>query len=183
VYRFKPALLNQLAPSRWWHWGQSPFADDRIDYPLHEWALAFQSTLVSLVTDPGVLERIRDAEMRATAGTPVVTIPELLGTLTGAIWAEAGYGGAARNAGSIRRDVQRWYLGRLVRMVVAPAPGTPEDARSVARATLVDLGGRLDRATTGTGLDAYTRAHYSDSRQRIRQALNAQVVQAAGAVR
>jgi len=59
---------------------------------------------------------------------------------------------------------------------VAPALRTPEDARSVARATLTELGGRLDRALAGTGLDAYTRAHYADSRQRIRQALNAQVV-------
>jgi hypothetical protein len=183
TYRFSPALLNRLAPSRWWHWGQNPFAEDRIDYPLHEWALALQSTLVMLVTDPGVLERMRDAELRAAPGTAVVTIPELLNTLTGALWAEAGYNGVARNAGSIRRDLQRWYLARLVRMVVAPALGTPEDARSVARATLTELGGRLDRAMEGTNLDAYTRAHYGDSRQRIRQALNAQVVQAAGAVR
>jgi hypothetical protein len=183
AYRFKPSLLNNLAPSRWWHWGQDPFGEDRIDFPLHEWALAFQSTVVSLVTDPMVLERIRDAELRAPAGTAVLTIPELLNTLTSAIWAEAGYGGATRNAASIRRDMQRWYLARVIRMVVSPPLGTPEDARSVARATLTDLGGRLDRALGSSGLDAYTRAHYVDSRQRIRQALNASVVQAAGAVR
>jgi len=99
------------------------------------------------------------------------------------IWTEAGYAGRPRNAGSIRRDVQRWYLTRLTRMVVSPALGTPEDARSVARATLTELGGRLDRALAGAGLDAYTRAHYTDSRQRIRQVLNAQVVQATGVVR
>lgn len=183
AYRFAPALLNRLAPSRWWHWGQNPFAEDRIDFPLHSWALAFQSSLVALVTDPMVLERLRDAELRASPGQAVVTIPEVLNTVTSAVWTEVGFSGAARNANSIRRDVQRWYLSRLVRMVVSPTLGTPEDARSVARATLSDLGGRLDRALAGTGLDASTRAHYGDSRQRIRQALNAQVVQAAGAVR
>jgi hypothetical protein len=183
VYQFPPALLNKLAPSRWWHWGQNPFGSDRIDFPLHEWALAFQSNLVSLVTDPMVLERIRDAELRAAPGTPVVTIPEVLNTLTSTLWAEAGYSGAARNATSIRRDIQRAYLARLVRMIVSPPLRTPEDARSVARANLADLAGRLDRAIQAGALDAYTRAHYQDSRQRIRQALNAQVVQAAGVVR
>jgi hypothetical protein len=183
AYRFRPALLNRLAPSRWWHWGQNPFGEDRIDFPLHNWALSLQSTLVNLVTDPMVLERLRDAELRAGPGEAVVTIPEVLNTLTAAVWAEAGYGGAARNATSIRRDIQRWHLGRLTRMVVAPTLATPEDARSVARATLTDLSARLDRALAGSGLDAYTRAHYVDSRQRIRQTLNAGVVQAAGAVR
>jgi hypothetical protein len=183
VYRFSPALLNSLAPSRWWHWGQHPFGESRIDYPLHQWALSFQSTLVQLVTEPMVLERIRDAELRAAPGQSVVTLPELLSTLTAAIWAEAGYGGTARNAGSIRRDVQRWYLTRLTRMIVAPRLGTPEDARAVARTALQDLGNRLDRALTGSRLDAYTRAHYADSRQRLRQALNAQVVQPAEVAR
>ena len=183
VYQFRPALLNQLAPSRWWHWGQNPFGEGRIDFPLHGWAIAFQSSLVSLVTDPMVLERLRDAELRAVKGQPVVTIPEVLNTLNAAIWAEAGFSGAPRNATSVRRDVQRLYLGRLIRMVVSPPLMLPEDARSVSRATLVDLGRRLDRALAAQGLDDYTRAHYADSRDRIRQAVNAQVVQSGGVVR
>jgi hypothetical protein len=177
VYRFPPALLNRLAPSRWWHWGLNPFVENRIDFPLHEWAAALQSTLLSLVTDPGVLERLRDAELRAAPGTPVVTIPEVLSTLTATIWAEAGYDGRPRNPTSIRRDLQRGHLMRLVQMVVTPLRGTPEDARAVARATLGELGGRLDRALATPGLDAYSRAHYADARQRIRQALNAQMLQ------
>src|SRR5256885_16354452 len=46
----------------------------------------------------------------------------------------------------IRRDLQRLYLARLLRMVVTPDPGTPEDARTVARATLASLSGALGRA-------------------------------------
>jgi hypothetical protein len=48
----------------------------------------------------------------------------------------------------------------------------------VARATLGDLAAHLDKALAGSALlDAYTRAHDADSRERIRQALNAQIVQ------
>ena len=183
VYRFRPELLNKLAPERWWHWGTNPFAEGRIDFPLHDWAVAFQGTLVRLLTDPQVLSRVRDAELRAESRNDVVTIPDILTALTASIWAEAGFGGSqrARNTTSIRRDLQRLYLDRLLRMVVTPEPGTPEDARTVARATLVGLSAALGRAQVPANeLDGYTQAHFSDSRQRIQQALNAQVVQPLG---
>jgi Met-zincin/Domain of unknown function (DUF5117) len=177
AYRFRPALLNRLAPSRWWTWGENPFSEGRIDFPLHDWALSFQGTLVDLLLDPNVLSRIRDNELRAAPGTPVVTIPDVFGAMTGAIWAEAGMGGGApRNTNSIRRDLQRLYLNELIHMVVSPTTGVPADARTIARVTLTTLGTRLTHALGAGGLDAYTRAHFADSRARIAQALNAQVV-------
>src|SRR5207248_1289920 len=115
VYQFRPALLNKLAPERWWHWGVNPFSEGRIDFPLHDWALAFQGTLVRLLTDPEVLSRVRDAELRAETRNQMVTIPDILTTLTASIWAEAGMQGQrARNTTSIRRDLQRLYLARLL---------------------------------------------------------------------
>src|SRR5207245_9393233 len=55
LYRFRPELLNKLAPERWWHWGVNPFPDGRIDFPRHDWALAFQGRVVPCVMDPQVL--------------------------------------------------------------------------------------------------------------------------------
>jgi hypothetical protein len=71
------------------------------------------------------------------------------------------------------------YLNSLIRMVVSPLPDTPEDARTLARMTLADLATQLDRARR-VELDTYTRAHLIDSRERITQALNAQMFQNAG---
>jgi hypothetical protein len=124
----------------------------------------------------------------AQPGEAVLGIPELFSTLTDAVWAEAGAARTrepARGIGSVRRDLQRLYLNTLVRMVVNPAPGTPEDARAVARVTLTDLGGRLDRALAGnrTGLDGYTKAHLVDSRERIAQALAAPMLQVTSTLR
>ena len=82
-----------------------------------------------------------------------MTIPDVFTTLTNAIWAEAGRG---RSVASIRRDLQRMYLGELMQLHVSPNPGTPDDARAIARVTLVELNGRLARALTAGGLDAYT---------------------------
>jgi hypothetical protein len=190
VYRFRPELLSRLGPHRWRHWGSTPGADGRIDFPVHNWAIAQQSSLLGQLLDPVVLIRIRDAELRATDGEPTVTIPELFATLTRAIWSEAVYpeaGKAAlpRNITSVRRDLQRLYLNSLIRMIVSPLLDTPEDARTLARATLADLGGELDRALLrrGVELDPYTRAHLVDSKERISQALNAQMIQTAGTAR
>ena len=182
AYRFSPELLSQLGPDRWRHWGSTPGSDGRIDFPLHDWAMAQQGALLGQLLDPVVLSRIRDAELRATAGEPTVTIPELFTTLTAAIWTEVGL---SRNITSVRRDLQRLYLNSLIRMIVSPLPETPEDARTLARATLADLAAQLDRAMVrrGVELDPYTRAHLVDSRQRINQALNAQMFQNAGMTR
>jgi hypothetical protein len=184
AYRFRPELLSRLGPDRWMHWGASPGAAGRVDFPLHDWAIAQQGSLLNQLLDPGVLARIRDAELRASPGESTVTIPELFTTLTDAIWAEATPK-AARSIGSVRRDLQRMQLNALIRMVVSPAAGTPEDARTIARVTLMDLGFRLDRALQGqrTGLDPYTRAHLLDSRERIVQALDARMFQNAASAR
>jgi hypothetical protein len=191
AYRFSPGLLSQLGPDRWRHWGSMPGAEGRIDFPLHDWALAQQSALLGQLLDPVALSRIRDAELRAKEAEPTVTIPELFATLTAATWAEVGYPGpgakpgVARNITSVRRDLQRLYLNSLIRMIVSPLPDTPEDARTLARAALAALGAELDRALVrrGVELDTYTRAHLVDSRERITQALNAQMFQNAGMTR
>jgi len=190
AFSFRPELLSRLAPERWMHWGASPAAQGRADFPLHDWALAQEGSLLNQLLDPVVLSRVRDTELRAVRGEETVGIPELFGTLTQTIWAELGIRpgskpGPARNTGSVRRDVQRLHLNAMVRMVVGPAPGTPEDARALARATLVDLEGRLAHALDDdrASLDAYTRAHLADSRERIARALEAQMIQTPTALR
>jgi Met-zincin/Domain of unknown function (DUF5117) len=184
AYRFRPALLSRLASDHWNHWGESPVANGRPDFPLHDWALVQQGSLLGQLLDPAVLARIRDAELRAEPGEPTMGLPEVFATLTDAIWSETGAGARGRlvqprDIGSVRRDLQRLYLNMLIQMAVNPVPGAPEDARALARATLVSLGATLDRALAAPRpeLDAYTRAHLADSRDRIARALDAQMIQ------
>ena len=184
AYRFSPDLLSRLGAERWMHWGASPGADGRLDFPLHDWALTQQGSLLGQLLDPTVLARIRDAELRAAPAQPTMGLPELFASLTSTIWTEVGAGARARpirprDVTSVRRDVQRLYLNLLIQMAVSPAPGTPEDARAVARVTLASLGADLDRALAvpRPELGAYTRAHLSEARDRIHRALDAQMIQ------
>jgi hypothetical protein len=185
AYQFPPDLLTRLAPSRWIHWGSST-TDVRADFPLHAWAATQQGALLGQLLDPAVLARIRDAELRAASDEDVFTIPELFDSLAVSIWSEVSPppGGRGRTRAepvrisSIRRDLQRAHLGRMIAMVVSPPTGVPEDARAVARMTLASLGIRLERALARADqLDPYTRAHLTDSRERIAQALDAPMIQ------
>ena len=184
AWRFSPALLNRLGSERWMHWDASPASEGRLDFPVHAWALTQQGSLLLQLLDPGVLARVRDAELRAEPGEATLGLPELFATLTGAIWTEMGAGARGRpvrprNVSSVRRDLQRMYLNILVQMAVSPAPGTPEDARALARMTLAELAADIDRglAAPRPDLDVATRAHLSDTRDRIARALDAQMIQ------
>jgi hypothetical protein len=180
-YRFAPELLTRLAPSRWSHWGAGT-TDERADFPLHTWAATQQGAVLSQLLDPAVLARIRDAELRAAPNEDVFTIPELFDSLATSLWSEAlapSSRAEPARISSVRRDLQRAHLNRMIAMIVSPPAGLPEDARAVARMTLTTLGAQLDRALTrgGDRLDPYSRAHLTDSRERIAQALDAPMIQ------
>ncbi len=162
-------LLAQLGSNRWTHWGSNTSFQGRLDYPYHEQVLGFQSAMLGQLLHPWRLARIRDAETKFGADQ-VVTIPELMESLRGAIWTELGDGGG--NIDATRRDLQRAYLDRMTTIIVTPPSRMPADARSVARMELTELSGQIAAAQT-TGLDAYTRAHLAESEARIKKALEA----------
>jgi hypothetical protein len=136
---------------------------------MHERVLGVQAALLNQITSPFVFARIRDAEMKFGSDA-VLPIPELMEDLTRSIWSEAW--SAPRNITATRRDLQRAYLDRMTEIIATPPARMPADARALARYRLGDLDRRLQRALTGR-LDAYTRAHLLESRQRIAKAVEA----------
>jgi hypothetical protein len=81
--------------------------------------------------------------------------------------------------------MQRLHLNTMIALLVDPQAGTPEDARSLARATLVELDRGVAHALEedAADLDAYTRAHLADSHERIARALDAQMIQSTTSLR
>ena len=61
-----------------------------------------------------------------------------------------------------------------------PAKGTPEDASTMARATLKSVRGKIQTALGKGSLDAATRAHLDETMARIDAALSAQMMRMAG---
>ena len=75
--------------------------------------------------------------------------------------------------GQFRRNLQRAQLKKLIALVVRPVLGTPEDARTLARADLQAIAAQIEARLDGGGLDAYSRSHLDETRARIEAALEA----------
>jgi hypothetical protein len=88
------------------------------------------------------------------------------------IWAETNTPGLAVNINSYRRSLQREHLRKMIGMVLRDA-AVPEDARTLARQSLVSLRGQLQRTVSKPGLKTSleVRAHLAESMARIDEAL------------
>lgn len=165
-------IYQQFGADRWSHWGNNNTYRGRIDYPLHQYMLGVQQSLLSQLLNGNRLSRIRDAEVKFGAEN-TVTIPELMGTITNAIWSEV-WTAPGENISSNRRDLQRAYVDAMSRLVTDAPSGTPADARSVARFKLADLKSRIDRRLSPPfSFDTYTEAHLREVQTRIEKTLEA----------
>ncbi|HEX9692506.1 MAG TPA: zinc-dependent metalloprotease [Gemmatimonadales bacterium] len=172
AFRLPPEVFRFFGADRWSHWGNTMTVNGRIDYPIHEQIASLQASLVNQITNPFLLARIRDAEVKFGASN-VLTIPELMNGISNAVWSEV-WNAPGRNVPSMRRDLQRAHLDRMIAFVTDPPDRTPADARSVARAELEDLHQRLTRRLTPPfSFDAYTTAHLNEAKIRIERALEA----------
>ena len=177
-------LLNALQPTRWAHWGTEIYDIRRLDYPFSERVLGIQTELLDRLLHPILLARLLETESRS--GTEAYGLAEHMRSLTDAVFSElaarpaAGRGGFAIPV--MRRNLGRATLDRLISILISPAEGTPEDARSLARANLSSLEKKMASVLAGraVGMDETTRAYLEESRIRIRRALEAGTVLVAG---
>jgi len=172
AFALPPEVFKYFGANRWSHWGLTNTVNGRIDWPMHETIASLQSSMIRQLTNPFTLARIRDAEVKFGAEN-VVTIPELMGSMTQSIWSEV-WTAPGRNVPSMRRDLQRAHLDRLIEFVTDAPARTPADARSIARMQLKDLQERIGkRLSPPFSFDDYTLAHLNEAQARIERALEA----------
>ncbi|MEX0719062.1 MAG: zinc-dependent metalloprotease [Balneolaceae bacterium] len=165
-------VYQQFGANRWSHWGNTNTYSGRVDYPIHQYMVGIQSSLLSQLLNGTRLARIRDTEMKfGEANT--VTIPELMGTITNAVWEEV-WSAPGTNVSSNRRDLQRAYLDEMIKIITDAPSNMPADGRSVARHQLTDLNQRISRRLSPPfNFDTYTEAHLREVKVRIEKALDA----------
>ncbi|BAY39418.1 hypothetical protein NIES2111_37940 [Nostoc sp. NIES-2111] len=175
AFSFSPKLLNQLAPSRWQHWGSS-VPNNRLDYPIHERVLSFQRYILRSLLDNERLHHIQDIELK-TPSEQALSLPELFDNLQQGIWTEVLTTAQPKSISSIRRSLQREYLDILLEMVLHNIDA-PEDGRTLAWYELHQLQIAIDNQLKQLAkqADVYTLAHLQFSSDRITKALNAQLV-------
>ncbi|MEE8143194.1 MAG: zinc-dependent metalloprotease, partial [Planctomycetota bacterium] len=168
--QLSPQLLAHLAAGRWSHWGSFDGRAE-LNYPALERILAIQSVALSFTLNPETLGRVRNCELKVQNGEDMVTIPEIFNTLSRAVFEEVWAPSGSVEINQIRENLQRHYLGRLIRMTLQHRGG-PEITQALARQQLVDIASKLEDAVSRAE-DAYTKAHLEDSVRRIQKVLEA----------
>lgn len=170
AFQFKPQLLNKLENERFIDF--ATFTPGRMDVPVHQVVLNLQRQVLDRLFLPTVMSRIQDSELRVTAPVEPFTLGLLFTEVQDSIWAETKAPGASVNINSYRRSLQREHLRKMIGMVLRDA-AVPEDARTLARQSLLTLRGQLQRTVARPGLNTSleVRAHLNESIARIDEAL------------
>lgn len=178
-FSIPPALYNKLAPSKWSHWGTDYVY--RSDYEVHDVILRLQDRVLSQLMSSLTMTRLHDNELKTPAEEDALTVAELIEKLTDAIFAEVVSYDADNDEGeytnrkpmisSLRRNLQRAYLGRLAQLALGRS-SAPEDCQTLAYAELGDLKEQIDLLLEDEPeLDRYSSAHLREASDRIEKAL------------
>lgn len=185
AYGLTPELLAHMSLDKWWDEGGMATIFQDVPYAIHDSILGMQASTLTMLLNPETLTRIHDNELRVAADQDMLTLPELLTTISDEVWSEAkpAAAGAARTnftnrqpmISSLRRNLQTEHLNRLIELSM---PGrmsgaAAEPVRTLARAELQRLATLIDRTRGATGNDAYTTAHLADAHSRITRVLDA----------
>ena len=172
AFQFKPQLLNKLENERFIDFNN--FTPSRMDTPVHQVVLNLQRQVLDRIFLPTILSRIQDSELRVAAPAQPFTMGLLFTEIQDSVWEETKTPGMSLNINSYRRSLQREHLRKMIGMVLRDS-AVPEDARTLARQSLVTLRGQLQRTVARPGLQTSleVRAHLNESIARIDEALKA----------
>lgn len=166
-----PELVKKMGPDRWLHWGRQGVWGSRTDFPYHDMVAGIQGSYLRALMQPARLQRLADHEAIYGADQ-VLTLPEVYGELTAAIWAELEGEGAIR---STRRNLQREYVEQMGGLLLSGEDSeVPADAIALTRHELKAVASAIE-ARLARGGDAMTVAHLEDLHERIGATLAAQM--------
>lgn len=178
AWKFSPHLLRSLVYTEWvTDFTQAPWQYDppqRHDYPVSTIVNNMQMATINSFFNPTTLQRLDDASLKYAKGS-AMSLTDLFAWTHRAVFGDLLDGNVA-HAGEIHRTLQQWYTRKLAQIVLTPAPGTPYDAQSLARADLVSLQSEIAHAQHASGLDAMTQANLGSLAQVVHQALSAGIV-------
>ena len=185
AYRINPEVISHLAPGRFGHWGSDDY-DFWIEFNVHDFVGASQSSCLFTLMNPFTIGRIHDNQVKFGEDQDIYTLGEHIATVTDAIWSELddrGRKGTERKPyiNSFRRNLQRRHLDTLMDLVLnEPGGSVPADANAIARLTVTKLSKKIGKVLKRSSLDVACEAHLTDVKTRIDKALEAQYLVGGG---
>ncbi|KLU06294.1 hypothetical protein RISK_001505 [Rhodopirellula islandica] len=181
-YGLTTEILERLGVDKWLDSGRGGMSNEAT-WPIHDRVLGMQASTLTLIMNPTTLRRVYDNELRLPAETDALTLPELLDTVSNAVWEELDQPCPEdRNdrkpmISSLRRNLQREHIQRLVDLILEEGQDTAayHPISNLARMQLRTLASRMDSTIEKCGkkMDAYSLAHLTECKERIERALEA----------
>ncbi|UCE46727.1 MAG: zinc-dependent metalloprotease, partial [Phycisphaerales bacterium] len=178
-------LLRRMTVDKWWDDISSVLTD--ATWPIHDRIMAIQASTLARLMYPTTLRRIYDNEFLVPADEDAITLPELLDTITEAVWSELDEKGGKKYTArkpmvsSLRRNLQREHMELLIDLSKSGYFGTSA-YRPIANLVVEQLteirDDKIGRVleTHAENLDPYTRAHLKDASAQIKKALEANYI-------
>jgi hypothetical protein len=186
AYGLNPNLLAHLSVDKWLDGNSFSAFSSEATYPIHDTIMGIQASTLTMIMNSTTLRRIYDNELRLAADQDALTLPEVLTSLTDAIWQEfekvpdKQYTARVPLVSSLRRNLQQEHLERLVDLSV---PGTvrTEAYKPIANLASFELDRILKRIDNvldkgGDKIDPYTRSHLTDLKERVVKRRDAQFI-------
>ena len=142
--------------------------------PVAEIAEGFAQNELTMMFQPLMFERLNDLSLKVKPGS-TMSLTDLFDWTQSALYGDLGQS-KLRSIGEVHRALQQWYARKLAQIWLAPAPRTPYDAQSLARAKLVELRHDVVSVLDRGGLDELTRAHLESLQDVVSRALDARLV-------
>jgi Met-zincin/Domain of unknown function (DUF5117) len=175
AWNLPPALLRELVYSEWVTdlpqpaWAYNP--PIRHDEPVAQIVELLQEQTLSSIFNPVLLQRLDDLSLKYRSGS-TMSLGDAFSWTQIAVFGDLR-GKGLSTMGEVHRNLQQWYARMLAQMLLAPKPGTPYDAQSLARAELVAVRDETRSARRQSGLDDLTNAHLAALESVADQALSA----------
>ncbi|MCP4513280.1 MAG: hypothetical protein GY826_43545, partial [Fuerstiella sp.] len=181
AFGLSPELTRSMGLDKWMD-GRMSFASEAT-WPIHDRVMGIQASSLTMLMNPTTLKRVYDNELRVPLNDDSLTLPELLTTISEAVWTELDeqpqgeFTVRKPMISSLRRNLQREHLERLIDLTL-PGGGSSAASRTISmlaaenlRQTLIKI--EAAQMATADRHDPYTTAHLSQTISRIEKALDA----------
>ena len=175
AFGLTPELLAHMTSSGW----RETFSFDEAAWPVHDRIMSVQSGVLTQLMNPTTLRRVYDNEFRIDPEEDALTLNELLKTVSTEVFSElkevpVGKFTERKPAiSSLRRNLQTEFLERLFDLAdERDGAEAMKPISNLATLMLRELQPQIESASKTAGLDAYSKAHLSDSAQRIKKWLD-----------
>ncbi|MBI1313452.1 DUF5117 domain-containing protein [bacterium] len=185
AFGLNPELLAHLTVDKWLDGDGFAAFNDEATWPVHDKIIGIQASTLTMIMNPTTLRRIYDNELRVPADQDALTLPEVLRSLTDAIWQEVEktpdkqYTDRVPLVSSLRRNLQEEHLQRLIDLSVPGSVRTEADKpiTNLASFELNRIRKRIEQVLKGRDrIDAYTLSHLEKLIEQIDKRQNAEFI-------